>query len=232
MSSEHASDNTIDREKASVTDSAPGIDRWTRRVELISALLLSLAAVGAAWSGYQAARWSGSQAVATADANASRLESSRSQTRGGQLVQIDVALFFQAVNAFAAGNEDLLAFYTERFRDEFVPVFNEWTALDPLNNPGAPLSPFDLDSYRPLALEDAARLSEEADAFVADSHVARSNAQRYTIALGLLASAMFFAGISTKFSSHRARISTLVPGAVLFIGVAVWIGVLPRSVGL
>ena len=198
----------------------------------MSALLLALAAVGAAWAGYQSARWGGVQATATADANASRLESSRAQTQGGQQVQVDVALFFQAVNAFAADDQDLANFYRDRFRDEFSPVYDDWLALDPANNPEAPLSPFDLDDYRVAALEEAERLSDEADALVTESREARERAQSYTISLVLFASALFFAGISTKFASDRARISVLALGMVLFIAVAAWMGTLPKSVAL
>ena len=136
------------------------------------------------------------------------------------------------MNAFAAENDRLFNFYSDRFREGFVPVFDEWVALDPLNNVDAPLSPFDLDNYQVLELEDAARLAEEADAFVTESREARDNAQSYTIALVLLAAAIFFAGISTKFSAFRARMLILGLGAALFVGTTIWIGVLPKSVSL
>jgi ferric-dicitrate binding protein FerR (iron transport regulator) len=213
-------------------DAPPELDRRTRWIEIFSAVLLSLGAVAVAWSGYQAARWGGVQATATADGNAARLESSRAATTGGQLVQIDVGTFFQAVNAFAAGDEELVGFYVERMRPEFRPVFDEWVALDPLNNQDAPLSPFELGSYTVAEVDEAERLEEEAQAQTDLSRDARSRANNYTISVVLFAAAVFFAGISTKFSSDRARIGLLGLGAILFVGVVIWIGTLPKSIAL
>ena len=207
-------------------------DARLRWIEIVSAVLLSLATVGAAWAAYQSARWSGEQATATAGANAARLESSRAQTVGGQLAQIDVALFFQAVNAVADGDEEVAAFYTDRFREEFKPVFDAWVALDPTNNPAAPLSPFELDGYTVAPLEEAERLSEEAERLVSASRDARDNAESYTVSLVLLASTLFFAGIGTKFSSFRVRVWVLTLGTLLFLAVVVWLGSLPKSVAL
>jgi hypothetical protein len=45
-----------------------------RALELSAILLLSLAAVATAWSGYQASRWSGEQSRGYAQASATRIE--------------------------------------------------------------------------------------------------------------------------------------------------------------
>ena len=141
-------------------------------------------------------------------------------------------MFSQAVNAFAAEDEELLAFYVERFRDEFKPFFEEWRAADPLNNPDAPLSPFELPSYTVVQLEEAQLFDALAEQKSADSREARKRANSYTISVVLLAAALFFAGISTRFNSDRARIILLGVGGTLFIGVVVIIGILPKSVAL
>jgi hypothetical protein len=39
------------------------------------------------------------------------------------------------------GNNDLVALYERRFRDEFKPAFEAWLRDDPLNNPQAIPSP-------------------------------------------------------------------------------------------
>jgi len=47
--------------------------------ELVATVLLSLAAVATAWSGYQATRWNGEQAKASSRTNAIRVEAARAQ---------------------------------------------------------------------------------------------------------------------------------------------------------
>jgi hypothetical protein len=64
-----------------VTDPAPGTGdgrRWRGAwVEVDSTVVLALAALAIAWSGYQASRWTGEQAKAFSRANAARVVSSR-----------------------------------------------------------------------------------------------------------------------------------------------------------
>jgi hypothetical protein len=47
------------------------------------------------------------------------------------------------------------------------------------------------------------------------------------LAVVLFASSLFFAGISTKLESVRARTAILGLGCVLFLGTAIWIFTLP-----
>lgn len=219
-------------DRSAAPEAEAPVSRRRRIIEIASALLLALAAVAAAWAGYQSARWGGVQATDTAEASAARLESSRANATGGQLVQIDVAMFTQAVNALATGDEVLLSFYEERLRDEFKPVYNEWRATDPRNNPDAPLSPFELPSYTVSELQEAQRLQGVAEQESADAREARKRANSYTISVVLLVATLFFAGISTRFDTDRSRLLLLGVGTVLFIGVVIIIGLLPKSVAL
>lgn len=220
-------------EEPAATAAAPGeTDRTQRIIEVLSALVLALAAVGAAWASYESARWGGTRATDTAEANTARLQASRAAATGGQLTQIDIGSFFQTVNAFAADDQRLFNFYAERLRAEFKPVFDEWLALEPRTNPNAPLSPFALKSYAVAELEEAEQLNEVAAEETNSAAEAGNTANDYTISVVLLAAALFFAGISTKFSSHRARIMLLAAGGVAFLVVVTWIAILPKSVAL
>ena len=60
-------------------------------VEVAAAVLLSMAAVAIAWSGYQASRWTGEQAKAFSRANAARVESTRWSDLANSQTEIDVA---------------------------------------------------------------------------------------------------------------------------------------------
>ena len=85
-------------------------------VETLSAVVLALATVATAWSGYQASRWNGEQAKSFSRANATRIESTRASELANAQTQIDVATFTQWVDAYAQEQTELADFYYERFR--------------------------------------------------------------------------------------------------------------------
>ena len=86
------------------------------RLETLAAVILALAAVATAWSGYQASRWHGEQAIAFSHANASRVESTRASDLANTQTEIDVATFSQGVDAYARHETRLADFYRRRFR--------------------------------------------------------------------------------------------------------------------
>jgi hypothetical protein len=198
-------------------------------IEIFSTLLLALATVATAWSGYQASRWSGEQAIAFSDANAARVESTRASTTAGQQVQIDVALFTEWLGAFARDENELADFYETRFRDEFKPAFEAWFATEPKTNPDAPLSPFAMPEYTLAAQQEADRLSAAAEE---SGLIARRNNQRsdnYVLCVVLFAASLFFAGISTKLTRPTSRKAILALGYVVFAGTLIWILTFPVS---
>ena len=79
-------------------------DRWEPVVEVIATIVLAFATLATAWSGYQAARWGGVQASSYSEAGAFRTESTRASSQAGQLVQVDIGLFTNWINAFSAGS--------------------------------------------------------------------------------------------------------------------------------
>ena len=70
-------------------------------MELVATVLLAVATVATAWSGYQSTRWNGEQAKAGARANALRIESAKAAGLANSQTEIDVATFTQWVNAYA-----------------------------------------------------------------------------------------------------------------------------------
>lgn len=204
----------------------------TDRVELVSTVLLALAAVATAWSSYQATRWNGEQTKASSRTNAIRIEAARAQGLSEAQKQVDVMTFTQWVDAYARNEQDLADFYFRRFRDEFRPAVTAWLATRPLRNPGAPLTPFAMPQYRLAAEEEAERLDAEAEV---SSAVVRRNIQRasnYVLGVVLFAVSLFFAGMSVKLADPRLRKVMLVLGCVMFAGTLLWIATSPVNVGV
>jgi hypothetical protein len=198
-------------------------------IEILAAVLLALAAVATAWSGYQATRWNGEQAKAASRGNALRAEATQAAGRAGSQTEIDVATFIQWVDARATGDDELAAFYAARFRAEFRPAFDAWLATDPLSSPDAPPTPFAMDEYQVEAAAEADRLDAEAEAFSAAVRRDVQRASNYVLGVVLFAVALFFAGMSTKLSGRGVRTAMLVVGGVIFVGTAVWILTFPIS---
>ena len=204
----------------------------TDRVELVSTVLLAVAAVGTAWSSYQATRWNGEQTKASSRTNAIRIEAARAQGLAEAQTQVDVATFVQWVDAYARRESELADFYFKRFREEFKPSVEAWLAARPLRNPNAPLTPFAMPQYRLAAAADAERLDAEAEV---SSATVRSNIQRasnYVLGVVLFAVSLFFAGMSTKLDDSRLRKTTLALGCILFAGTVIWIATFPVSVSV
>src|SRR6478735_9071397 len=69
--------------------------RIERTLELVAVVLLAFTTLATAWSGYQAARWSGEQSQSYARASATRVKGQQQATENGQLRIADLTSFNQ-----------------------------------------------------------------------------------------------------------------------------------------
>lgn len=201
-------------------------------VDVTATVLLALATVATAWSGYQASRWNGEQAAAAGRSNAARIESTRASSLADAQTQVDVATFTAWVDAYAREETDLAAFYRRRFRPEFAPAVTAWVATQPLKNPDAPLTPFAMPAYRLAARDEAATLQARAEEQAAQVRVDIQRSTNYVLAVVLFAATLFFAGMSAKLPSPHLRLALLVMGLVTFTGALVWIATSPVSLSV
>jgi hypothetical protein len=204
----------------------------TDRRELIATVLLAVAAVATAWSGYQATRWNGEQTKASSRTNAIRIDAARAQGLSNAQKEVDVATFIQWVDAYAHRETELTTFYERRFRAEFKPAFRAWLATRPLTNPDAPLTPFVMPQYRLAAEAEAERLDAEAE--VSSAQVRRNiqRASNYVLGVVLFSVSLFFAGMSTKLTTPRLQTLALATGCAVFLGTLVWIASSPVSLSV
>jgi hypothetical protein len=196
-----------------------------RRLEVVSALLLALATVATAWAAYQSRQWTGEQAQGYSQGTTARITENRASALAGRQEQIDIATFIQWLDARAQRLDDLARFYRVRFRAEFKPAFAAWLATRPFGSRDVPPTPFAMPQYRLAAAAQADRLERTAAAASEHAKEANRHADNYMLAVVLFASALFFAGISTKLGSVRAVILGL--GCVVFLGTLTWVATLP-----
>jgi hypothetical protein len=180
-----------------------------KRFEIVATILLALTALATAWSGYQASLWDGIQSSDYTQASAARTRAAQKQTEANQFRLADLSVFENFIDATLDGDTELAAFYRQRFRDEFEPAFEAWTALDPLTNPDAPPSPLAMPEYRLADDQDAGDLTARAEAKFEEGEDANSISDTFTATTLFFAAALFFAAISERFSYPRARAALL-----------------------
>jgi hypothetical protein len=201
--------------------------RDERIMELVATLLLAIATLGIAWSGYQGARWNGEQAEQYAEANTARNLANRAATTGAQERTQDLLNFNRWLEVTTEGNQELANLYERRFRAEFRPAFEAWLADDPLNDPNAEASPLRQEEYKVGDLEKAEELHEVGDEHFEAGKEATEHTDSYVLTTVFFAAVLFFAGISMRFVWQRMRIAVLVLGSVFLAYAIVLVARLP-----
>jgi hypothetical protein len=204
--------------------------RRDRRVELIAAIMLSIATVVTAWSAYQATRWSGDQAENYTRASAARTESVRTSTLANRQILIDVDTFLNWLDAMQSGDRDLADDIHDRMREEFLPAFDAWLATAPAGTiPDG--TPFELPEYRLAAEREAKRLETEAATLFEEGNESNRVGDDFVLAAVLFASVLFFSGLAGTFDSLRAQLFLLILGGLMLLVGAVIVVTLPQNVG-
>jgi hypothetical protein len=203
--------------------------RPERLLEFSAVLLLSFATLMTAWSGYQAALWSGKQSQRYAQASTLRIHAQQQSTRAGQLRIDDLLLFDGWLDAHTAGNHRLDFIYRKRFRPAFRPAFEAWIARRPFTNPNAPPSPLYVPQYKSVETTRAAALDDQADRRYEEGTKAKENDDKYILSTVFFAAVLFFSGISLRLDWRPLRIAVLVFGATLLLGGLIFVISLPAE---
>ncbi|HUD29012.1 MAG TPA: hypothetical protein VMQ93_09090 [Novosphingobium sp.] len=195
--------------------------------DTLAAIVLSISALLTSWASFQAALWDGEQAAAYTEAGATRVKASLLATESGQQQGVDMFLFTQWLNAYAGKDEGLQQFYHERFRPEFRQAFDDWIALEPMHNPDAPHSPFQMGEYAPKLTREAAALDRRADAQFEDGQRYNSTSDAYVAATVVLSLSLFLGGIGQTFDRRRLATTLTLLGAIACVFGLVRLAALP-----
>lgn len=219
-------------------------------VELLLTVMLAIASVLVAWAALQSAKWSGEQAIHFSEAGANRTESTRFDGRATATILLDTQTFLQWANAiasetlvaeangedppdpttYAPGNESLSGYLFTQFRDDFRPRVFEWLeGGGPVNPAGAspffPLEEYVAESVPPAA--EAERLVVIADERAALARDDNQNSDDYVVTVVLLASVLFFAGVSGKMRSPRNQNLMFVLSTTMLLWACIRLATLP-----
>ncbi len=206
-------------------------DRRDRLLSVCEALLLSLVAVLAAYSGFAAAKWSTESSVSLAKASALRTKANRADLEALQIRTLDSVSFNAWFTAFTAGNANAERLAEKRLRPGYRPAFYAWLATDPAQNPNAPPGP----SYMPQYVIPQEVLSKvddkQADASFAKGSNAGATADKYVRDTVFLATVLFLVGISGHFPLRQGRVALIVVGSLILVFAVIQLLGLPGPPG-
>ncbi len=192
-------------------------DRRERVLSVTEALLLSLVAVLAAYSGYAAAKWGTESSVSLAKASALRTKANRADLEGLQIRTLDSVSFNAWFAAFTTGNTGAQRIAEKRLRPGYRPAFHAWLATDPAHNPKAPPGPSYMPQYVIPQETTAKRDDEQADARFARGTAAGATGDEYVRDTVFLATVLFLVGISSHFPLRVARYGLIAIGALILL---------------
>jgi hypothetical protein len=188
-----------------------------RLIAIFEAVLLSVVALLAAWSGYSAAKWGTESSLSLAKASSTRTKASLAQVQATQIRTLDSVSFNAAETAYAAKDPKLFRLAVKRLRPGYRPAFAAWLALHPLKNPSAPPDPSYLPQYRIPQEAQGQALTAKADAYFDEGEKAAATADKYVRLTVLLAAVLFLVGIGSRFPVRAARYGLVAVAAVLLV---------------
>jgi hypothetical protein len=189
--------------------------RHDRLLSIAEAILLSLVAVLAAYSGYAAAKWATESSVSLARASALRSKANRADLEALQIRTLDSVSFNAWFAGFTTGNANAERLAAKRLRPGYRPAFYAWLATDPAHNPHAPPGPSYMPQYVIPQATAAGAYDKAADAAFAKGTKAGATGDKYVRDTVFLATVLFLVGISGHFPLRQARYGLIGIGGLL-----------------
>ena len=197
-------------------------------IEIAEVVLLAIVAIATAWSGYQAAKWDGHQALLYGEATKARFESDSASTRGGQVLLGDASNFEAWLQAHEENQTRLAEFFVRRFTPGYKVAFVAWLKTDPFTAKTAPAGPAYMPEYHNPLFEKADQLNTQASALFEQGTLDRETADKYVRDTVLFASVLFLIGIGQRFKLRGARVTAGSAAAILLLYTLVTLVELPK----
>jgi hypothetical protein len=198
-------------------------------LEIAEALVLAVVAISTAWSGYQAALWTGHQAELYGQASKLRVQAEGIATSANQERLYNASTVVEWLKAQAHGDKKLADFFERRFLPEFRPAFEAWKKTDPLNNPSAPPGPQLMADYRSSKTEEAAKLNDQATEVFEQGTRDRQRSDQYVRVTVTLATVLLLIAVSQRFKTRGVRVGLLVIAMLILCGPVYHLLTLPRA---
>lgn len=186
-----------------------------KALSVFEAVMLSLVALVAAWSGYCAASWDTRSSDLLANSSEVQVAAQAATQEGLQVRTFDSVAFDAAFSAYVAHDRPAFRLAVRRLRPEYRAAFGAWLAAKPLQHPGVPADPSLLPQYRIAREARGKALTARAHASFKAASAAGSHSDKYVRLTVILATVLFLLGISGHFPIRAARYALLGIGCVL-----------------
>ena len=200
-----------------------------KKVEIISAVLLSIVIISTAWCAYQSTLWSGIMTFRLGEVNANTQKYVMSTIQQSQYSTVDVITFMEYINALNSNDEKRTQFFFERFREDFKPAVEAWLKTNPLENPDAPSHPLMMPEYKKTFSEDAEKFAEQSAIKLNEASQANKNSDNYILLTVIYASVLFLSGVLSKFPGLKVRTSLLTIGIIIYVITTIGLFSLPLA---
>jgi hypothetical protein len=219
---------TLDTLYAKNGNNAQQSPRLEFTLEILEAIILALVALATAWSGFQAAQWSGHQAELYSESNGLNLKAASLAISDGQDHLYNTNTLNAWLNANMQGHMQIAQFYERRFLNEYKIAFDAWIKTDPFNNSGAPPGPTYMPEYRSSKMEEAGNLNSKALSMFNQGTKARAIADNYVLNTVFLAMVLVLAAISQRFHIKSIRAGLIIMSFLLMLFAIVNLSMLQR----
>jgi hypothetical protein len=188
-------------------------------IELVTAIVLSLATLCSTWCGYQSQQWSSVSTAAGSKADTTERQAAENAILGLQIRTQDGLIVLEYWRAMRSGD----AAVAENLRTHMPPrltvAIEAAVAEGILHNPKVP-GPLHRPEYVIEQETQAAQQRQDAIRLNGDARSAGHASDGYVLVTLMFASVLFFGGISTTIRTQRIRIA-LNAMAILVFGLSI-----------
>lgn len=196
-------------------------------VETAGAIVMAISSLGTAWSSFEVSRWGADAGSKAGTAAGLERKANLMRIEGAQVMAVQGQMFMEYVAAHISGNAALEKFYVDRFPAELKPAFDAWIAQKPFENAGIAPHPFAMPQYQRRFTKEIDESLAESAKLAQQAGVSGGVADQYLTNTVLLATVLFFIGITSRFPSPRLRMGSFCFGAALFAFAILRVVILP-----
>ncbi|TNE51839.1 MAG: hypothetical protein EP343_02980 [Deltaproteobacteria bacterium] len=204
----------------------------SRFLSLFGACLLGLATIASAWSGYQAAVWSGNSQVSFIKASNTLNEGNARFLLGVQMMMADGNMYLQASSQYLLGKglEEparlALAKGIESTMQKDFKKFVTWAKVQ-YKKTGKPHNPFDNPEYLLMRLGGAEAMRNKSNAIFKKGQEEGAFGDSYVLTVVFFSIVLFFAGMASVMRQRMLQITFLGAGTVTFLYTLIRLVTLP-----
>jgi hypothetical protein len=190
-------------------------ERRATWIEVLEVVVLAAVAVATAWSGFEAAKWSGLSGRQYSLGLRTTVLAQEKATLAGQDRLYDITTFNDWMEAKTNKNENLATWYERRFRPEYVTAFKAWQSLDPFHNPSVVAGPIFMREYANANAQASVQLNEEANHYFDRGASLRDTSEEYVRVTVFLATVLLLTAIGQRLRRFWPRAALVMVASIL-----------------